>query len=44
MIGDHPCIGGNTVLCDDNCTHTANSEQHDFDGDGIGDDCEPPKK
>jgi formylglycine-generating enzyme required for sulfatase activity len=39
--GDHPCIGGAAVSCDDNCPEATNPDQADGDGDGIGDACEP---
>lgn len=39
-FGDKPCIGGETVDCDDNCPCTYNPDQADSDGDGIGDACE----
>ena len=38
--GDAPCTGGATESCDDNCPTTANSDQADQDGDGIGSACE----
>ncbi len=37
--GDNPCVGGNTVDCDDNCPEP-NPSQADTDSDGIGDDCD----
>ena len=38
--GDHPCAGGNTAGCDDNCPRTANAQQEDTDGDRVGDGCD----
>jgi YVTN family beta-propeller protein len=40
ISGDHPCTGGSTELCDDNCPHDFNPDQADSDGDGIGDVCD----
>ena len=40
VIGDHPCIGGETLSCDDNCAKVANPNQLDLDADGIGGACE----
>jgi len=37
--GNNPCIGGNTVSCDDNCFDTPNGDQGDADYDGEGDIC-----
>jgi YD repeat-containing protein len=37
---DNPCIGGNTVDCDDNCPTTHNPAQEDFDEDFVGDICD----
>ena len=37
--GDHPCIGGVTVNCDDNCPTIPNASQADANSDGIGDAC-----
>jgi len=39
-IGDHPCTGGVTAACDDNCRVHVNAEQVDTDLDGIGDACD----
>lgn len=38
--GDHPCTGGATTDCDDNCRVVANVNQVDSDSDGVGDVCE----
>ncbi len=40
IIGDHYCSETLTVGCDDNCRTTANIDQVDSDGNGIGDVCE----
>ncbi|MCB9732857.1 MAG: thrombospondin type 3 repeat-containing protein [Deltaproteobacteria bacterium] len=34
------CTGGETTNCLDNCPDTANPDQADMDGDGIGDNCD----
>jgi hypothetical protein len=38
------CIGGDNLLCDDNCPSVPNLDQTDTDNDGVGDACEgtPP--
>ena len=41
IVGDNPCIGGQTENCDDNCPTVYNPDQRDVDGNGIGDLCEP---
>ncbi len=41
IVGDAPCTGGETADCDDNCVDIPNADQADFDGDEIGDVCDP---
>jgi hypothetical protein len=41
VAGDHPCTGGQTEHCDDNCPKRWNPKQKDMDNDGIGDACDP---
>ncbi|RJQ47265.1 MAG: hypothetical protein C4538_05470, partial [Nitrospiraceae bacterium] len=38
--GDNPCIGGNTVNCDDNCVNSSNADQANSDFDEFGDICD----
>ena len=39
-VADSPCIGGNTLNCDDNCLNAMNPDQANFDNDWIGDICD----
>jgi hypothetical protein len=38
---DNPCTGGDTQNCDDNCPDTQNTDQFDYDSDGLGEVCDP---
>jgi hypothetical protein len=38
--GDHPCTGGQTLNCDDNCPKIKNKDQLDYNKNGIGSWCE----
>ena len=40
VVGDNPCIGGNSLNCEDNCISSSNPNQSESDGDGIGNACE----
>ena len=40
VAGDHPCTGGATGNCDDNCPGVRNPDQADDDGDGVGNLCD----
>jgi hypothetical protein len=39
VVGDNPCTGGETLLCDDNCAEVPNIDQADADNNGTGDAC-----
>jgi hypothetical protein len=40
VFGDAPCVGGQTLSCDDNCVDDGNASQADADSDAIGDVCD----
>jgi hypothetical protein len=40
IVGDAPCVGGNDLLCDDNCVNDPNLNQADADANGVGDVCD----
>jgi hypothetical protein len=40
VAGDHPCTGGTTTDCDDNCVDMSNPNQADPDSDGLGNECD----
>ena len=40
QYADHPCTGGQTTNCDDNCPGVPNAKQADRDGDAVGDSCD----
>ena len=41
FVGDNPCLGGATQLCDDNCPSMIKyANQEDVDSNGVGDACE----
>lgn len=42
VVGDNPCVGGETLFCDDNCPEVPNIDQADADANGVGDYCESP--
>ncbi len=39
-VGDNRCHSGNKTNCDDNCPFTANEDQADLEGDGVGNACD----
>lgn len=41
VIGDAPCVGGQTANCDDNCQRGRNPDQDDMNGNGVGTVCDP---
>ena len=43
VIGDSPCVGGESANCDDNCPLLPNSVQSNLDNDELGDLCDGDK-